>query len=55
MTRTIEAIQIYPKMHGYSKIQCSFQIRSKMTQQTRESGDEALALVYGTVSGKISV
>ena len=29
-------------------------LRSKMTQQIRESGDEALAQVYGTVSGKIS-
>ena len=49
-----------PKCSGYSKIQCSFftglqKMGSKIVQQTRESEDEALAPVYGTVSGRISV
>ena len=47
MTETIEAIQMYSKMHRLFQ-----KLRSKMAQQARESGDEALATVYG---GKISV
>ena len=56
MTRTIEAIQTYPKMQIQRSFCTAFQkMRSKIAQQTRESEDEALAPVYGTVSGKISV
>ena len=60
MMRTIEAIQMYPKIHLLFQdsmlfLHCVPKMRSKMAQQTRESGDEALAPVYGTESGKMSV
>ena len=56
----IEAIQMYPKIHRLFQdsllfLHCLKKMRSKMAQQTGESGDEALAPVYGTISGKISV
>ena len=46
-----------PKCTGYSKIQCSFcaafqKMRFKMAQEKRQSGDEALAPVYGTEPAK---
>ena len=60
MTRTIEAIQTYPKMHRLFQdsmlfLHCVPKNAFKMAQQTRENGDEALAPVYGTVSCKISL
>ena len=60
MTRTIEAIQTYPKMHRLFQdsmlfLHCVPKNAFKMAQQTRENGNEALAPVYGAVSGKISV
>ena len=44
---------VIPRFNALSALR-SKKLRSKMTQQIRESGDEALAQVYGTVSGKIS-
>ena len=46
-------VPVIPRFNALSALR-SKKMRSKMAQQTRESGDEALAPVYGSVSGKIS-
>ena len=57
----VRSDQTYPKIHRLFQDSMLFlhcvpkTMRSKMAQQTRGSGDEALAPVCGTVSGKISV